>query len=706
MADTDLIACLYPFEDDSGNTSEMIERIKNHIPARYTRPKPHYDRRDRAPTEEPEQRQGDRLDYLPRLEFRFSRGPQTSHGFVFGWDQKSDVVLPWMQGISYHHFALTFDDHIRPIVKDLESLDGTEVIYDKQGHGKRRDFIWIIGGHDVPQEKKSIVINANNHLKFQIVVAHHDITSQLYIDNVNRFRQGTVSADNLFGRLDLGSRPPTERASGAHTPGTGAIVLRKKLGEGSFGVVTHVWNVSNADEYALKQPSVKAIQKRRVDVDAWEKEARIMGRISHVSYPALLQFPNLTHHQCHIVKLLGSDFTPLPQLRFEYVPGGDLENQDISVDEGVQVLCQCLSALKDLHGQNPPIVHRDIKPGNILVQYRYRGNIYVKFGDFGLSRESPDPSTICGSWKYVAPELHNEQVRRKARQKKRSYTPAVDIWSLGVAVFECAYDLPSGKPEGVSWCEQIVKKLKRGLEKKPDDLKQFLLDTMVIMKPELRGSAQYCYGEALLLTDPGQDGCQTPLASYAQSSAQPVSQHYVADQYGEEDQQTVLLQDTHRAAGPWSNPSQDDASIDSAEMRRYIRSGGPPPTSEMFPSAASQGSFHESWLRDPLHPLGGGSTVGAMGQEISDSSGWATPLAKTPLPPSFSENGAFEPAQNVSEDSHALSKETRKRSTRSSKSSSTERYTKRRVGQIVENTWTDSEAQMAAALLCTMGQGP
>jgi len=226
---------------------------------------------------------------------------------------------------------------------------------------------------------------------------------------------------------------------------------------------------------------------------------------------------------------------------------------------------------------------------------------------------------------------------------------------------------------------------------------------MVIMQPELRGSAQYCYGEALLLTDLDQDGCQTPtLASYAQSPAQPMSQRNVAGQYGE-DQQTVLLQDAHRAAGLWSNPSQDDASIDSAEMRRYIRSGGPPPTSEMVPSAASQGSFHESWLRDPLHPLGGGSTVGAMGQDISDLNGWATPLAKTPLAPSFSENGTFEPAQNVPEDSYALPKETRKRSTRSSNS---ERYTKRRVGQIVENPWTDSEAQMAAALLCTMGQDP
>lgn len=286
MADTDLIACLYPFEDDSGNAKYAIELKANksrYIPPQYSTPKVRLGRRDRAPTEEPEQPKGDRLDYCPRLELRFSRGPRTDHGFVFGWDSKCDVVLPWMQGISFHHFALKFDDHYRPIVKDLGSLGGTEITYDKGGKGKRSDFVWIVGGHKVPNERKKIVITVNNYLRFQIVVSHHDITSQLYIDSVHRFRQGTANAENLLGRLDLGSRPPTERASGAQTPGSGPIFLRKTLGKGAFGVVTHIWNVSTAEEYAFKEPSAEAVRERRVDVNSWRKEARIMGRLSHVS---------------------------------------------------------------------------------------------------------------------------------------------------------------------------------------------------------------------------------------------------------------------------------------------------------------------------------------------------------------------------------------------------------------------------------------
>lgn len=127
------------------------------------------------------------------------------------------------------------------------------------------------------------------------------------------------------------------------------------------------------------------------------------------------------------MQLIGVNYNPWPQLRLEYIRGGSLEDQgDILVDECVRILCQCLSALVYLH-ESKGIVHRDIKPGNILVEHLDTGKIY-KFADFGLSRESRDPTTICGSWPYLAPELFKELDRRQAdRTKTRSYTSAVDI---------------------------------------------------------------------------------------------------------------------------------------------------------------------------------------------------------------------------------------------------------------------------------------
>ncbi len=288
MTDTDLIARLYPFEDNFDYVSETIElNSSRYVPPR-PRPSlaPRLDRstrRDRQPTQEPEDH-GDKLDSKACLELRFSHGPQTRHGFVLGSDPFSDIVLLNVPGISFHQLTITFDQHNRPIVQDLASLHGTEVTYDNEGKGMRSDFVWIVGGHRVPQKKESIVIQVHKNFKLSLVIYQHETTSQQYIDNVNRFRHGTTDADRLVDRLDLRSRPQTEYVSGAHTPGSGPIHLRKKVGEGAFGVVTHCWDVSTGVEYVLKEPSEKAIKKNRVDVNAWKKEARIMGQISHVSW--------------------------------------------------------------------------------------------------------------------------------------------------------------------------------------------------------------------------------------------------------------------------------------------------------------------------------------------------------------------------------------------------------------------------------------
>jgi serine/threonine protein kinase len=104
---------------------------------------------------------------------------------------------------------------------------------------------------------------------------------------------------------------------------------------------------------------------------------------------------------------------------------------NISDEECVTILCQGLSALVDLHGREEPIVHRDIKPGNILIHSR--DPLHIKLTDFGLSRVSNDLTTFCGTPLYLAPEVYTKQ----------SYTPVVDIWSLGVVVFD--FSLPSSE---------------------------------------------------------------------------------------------------------------------------------------------------------------------------------------------------------------------------------------------------------------------
>ena len=268
------------------------------------------------------------------------------------------------------------------------------------------------------------------------------------------------------------------------------------------------------------------------------------------------------------------------------MPCGSLEDQEnISADECLSILWQGLCALTYLHSHEPPIVHRDIKPGNILVQHRFPGDdIFVKFGDFGLSRDSCDLSTVCGSQHYLAPEIYCRwQYINSGGKERTSYTPAVDVWSLGVVAYELLCDLPPYQERytdaGTTWCKKVVKRFKEDCKQRPDKLRRFLLDAMVVISSDLRCSAQVCSDQVALLTSAAEDGCQTPTpASYAYGEEQ--TSRYNPEDRVAENQETVLWQQ--------ASPSVDNHSTTSTDTSRHIRSDAPPPKSRPSASKATR----------------------------------------------------------------------------------------------------------------------
>ncbi len=127
----------------------------------------------------------------------------------------------------------------------------------------------------------------------------------------------------------------------------------------------------------------------------------------------------------------------------EFCEGGDLgalirrakkEGTGMEEDFIWKVLTQMVLALKECHrhkeasGKTRPIVHRDIKPGNIFLDSA--GN--VKVGDFGLAKELASDTkfatTNVGTPFYMSPEMINEQ----------KYNEKSDIWALGCLLFELA----------------------------------------------------------------------------------------------------------------------------------------------------------------------------------------------------------------------------------------------------------------------------
>ena len=114
----------------------------------------------------------------------------------------------------------------------------------------------------------------------------------------------------------------------------------------------------------------------------------------------------------------------------------------LSVAQNVSVCKQVLAALADLHCKR--VVHRDVKPGNVLLQLSPDGGVEVRLCDLGMSHnlalndELLEPK-VCTLW-YRPPELFFANVR---------YTCVLDVWSTGCLFAETVLRCPflSGKDE-------------------------------------------------------------------------------------------------------------------------------------------------------------------------------------------------------------------------------------------------------------------
>lgn len=213
----------------------------------------------------------------------------------------------------------------------------------------------------------------------------------------------------------------------------------------------------------------------------------------------------LTPLKKHIVQFVALIERPSPQLILEYLPLGNLQDQHtqqpITDQESLTILCQSLDGLTSVHEED--IVHRDIKPQNILVQSREP--LHVKLSDFGLSKATTTSNlqTFCGTHLYAAPEIYTTR-------RDTYYTKACDIWSLGVVVFKYAYGpLPNfdNRDVGLRWCEKIIKRVD---DWDSDILLDFLSTAMLIIKPERRLPTRKCWEQALQLCAPSQSRCPTP----------------------------------------------------------------------------------------------------------------------------------------------------------------------------------------------------
>ena len=201
----------------------------------------------------------------------------------------------------------------------------------------------------------------------------------------------------------------------------GDFELKKRLGKGGMGEVFLARQISLDRMVALKTLS-KELAKKGDFVARFEREAKSMAKIDH---------PN-------VVKIYAVDsFKGIHFAAIEYIDGKSVQNWldhlgRFSLADAVYIAIVSAEALKHAHSKN--MVHRDIKPDNILITQKG----VVKVADFGLAKAMDEDvsmtqsGTGLGTPLYMAPE----QARNAKHVDQR-----VDIYALGATL----YHLLTGK---------------------------------------------------------------------------------------------------------------------------------------------------------------------------------------------------------------------------------------------------------------------
>ncbi|KAM3699584.1 hypothetical protein ACB098_05G036400 [Castanea mollissima] len=199
--------------------------------------------------------------------------------------------------------------------------------------------------------------------------------------------------------------------------------LERAIGKGGFGTVYH--GCIDDTQVAVKILSPSSFQ----GYQQFEAEVKLLLRVHHKNLTSLIGY-------CYEGTQMG--------LIYEYMANGDLETHLSDADNNVKILCWkdrlqiALDTAQGLeylhHGCKPPIVHRDVKPTNILLNE----NFQAKLADFGLSKILPTDGTthvstiVAGSPGYLDPEY----------SISNWLTEKSDVYSFGIVLLRIITNRP------------------------------------------------------------------------------------------------------------------------------------------------------------------------------------------------------------------------------------------------------------------------
>ncbi|EFY84639.1 calcium/calmodulin-dependent protein kinase [Metarhizium acridum CQMa 102] len=208
---------------------------------------------------------------------------------------------------------------------------------------------------------------------------------------------------------------PSRRITRIHTPGDLERIRysrREVLGSGAFG---EVWKVANIDsgEYL----AVKRVKRPALLSDDFVRLKREVETLSRISHRHIVEYRTAQWEDQHLEIFMEIKAGNVEDL----VRGGVFITEPASASLLFHHLLQALDYLASLE-----IIHRDVKPENILYTPLPDGSRLYQLADFGLANIVADAQTFAGSGIYMAPELDNGP--------QWPQTPKMDVWSLFVTL--------------------------------------------------------------------------------------------------------------------------------------------------------------------------------------------------------------------------------------------------------------------------------
>jgi serine/threonine protein kinase len=185
------------------------------------------------------------------------------------------------------------------------------------------------------------------------------------------------------------------------------------LGQGGMGAVYKAFDVNLGVDVAVKENLFTTAEFAR----QFEREAKILARLRH---------PNLPRVTDHFVIQGEGQY-----LVMDFITGRDLRHRlegegAVSEEEALPWFLEICDALAYLHRQKKPIIHRDIKPGNIKI--RPDGRAFLV--DFGLAKVFEDEGLTTTGAKAMTPGFSPPEQYGTGRTDERT-----DIYSLGATMY-------------------------------------------------------------------------------------------------------------------------------------------------------------------------------------------------------------------------------------------------------------------------------